>query len=155
MKGQALLGIETIKAGETIVTYTDLGEYGITLIRGWREALLKPASVKDYTSNDSRLEHGVRMVATAKFAKMSQREVQISMLLEGSTQSDYLKKYQTLLNAIAYSGLVHLKVPCMGLVFKMVYSDCSKYGDFGMTKGNFTLKLTEPNPSDRETFSIG
>lgn len=153
MKGQALLGLEQTIAGEVVVTYKDLGEYGITLIRGWREALLKPASTKDLTSNDSRLEDGTRYVASSAYIKKKERDVQISLLLEGDSESDYLKKYQAFLNAIAYSGMFFLKVPCMGLIFKLIYTDCSKYGDFGLKTGNFTMKFTEPNPSDRETFT--
>lgn len=140
-------------AQDDAAEYTDLGKFGITLIRGWREALLKPAATKEYTKNDSRLEHGIRMVAKVEYAKKKEREVQISCILEGETESDYLAKYEDFLNAIAYGGMIQLKVPVMNRVFKFVYSDCAKFGDFGLKKGNFTLKFTEPNPDDREAIN--
>lgn len=142
-----------IKSAESTEAYTDLGTFGITLTRGWREALLKPASVKDYSKNDSRLEHGIRMVASAKYTKKKERDVQMTFFLEGDTEADYLDKYEKFLNKLAYSGMVLFKVPIMKRVFKFVYSDCVKYGDFGLKKGNFTLKFTEPNPDDRETIT--
>lgn len=131
----------------------DLGEYGVTLTRGWREALLKPASVKDYTKNDSRLENGIRMVAASKYTKLKEREIQINCIIEGSSESDYLSKYRSFLNAIAYGGMIYLKVPILNRIYKLVYTDCSKFGDFGLKKGNFTLKFTEPDPSDMETIT--
>ena len=72
------------------------------------------------------------------------------MLLEGSSEEDYLDKYEKFLEKIAYSGQFCLKIPCMKRVFKLVYSQCSNYGDYGLKKGNFTLKLTEYDPTDRE-----
>lgn len=150
MKGQAYIKFEN----EADTAYRDLyTNYGVTLIRGWREAILKPASMKDFSKTDSRLEDGVRIVAKKKYAKMKERDVQLPFILEGTTEEDYLSKYESFLTDMAYSGLVYLKIPIMKRVFKLVYSDCAKYGDDGKKKGNFTLKFTEPNPSDREILT--
>lgn len=150
MKGQAYIKFD----GEADTAYRDLySSYGVTLTRGWREALLKPATVKEYTKTDSRLEDGVRIVAKKKYAKQKERDVQLPFILEGTTEADYLTKYESFLNDIAYSGLVYLKIPIMKRIFKLVYSDCAKYGDDGKKTGNFTLKFTEPNPTDRITLS--
>lgn len=146
MKNQAFVKL----VGESDTAYTDLGDYGITLIRGWREALLTPAPVKEFVTNDSRIENGVSVIASPKYAKRSKRDVNISFFLEGSSEEDYLDKYEKFLEKIAYSGQFCLKVPCMKRVFKFVYSQCSKYGDYGLKRSNFTLKLTEFDPTDRE-----
>lgn len=149
MYNQALIK----SANNTASKYVDLGEYGVTLIRGWREALLKPASTKDYTKNDSRLEDGVRIVASSKYSKQKERDVQFSCIIEGTSEEDYLEKYESFLNAIAYDGLILFKVPSLRRIFKLVYTDCTKFGDFGLKCGNFTLKFTEPNPADREAIT--
>lgn len=146
MKNQAFIKL----VGEADTAYADLDTFGITLIRGWREALLTPAPVKEFVTNDSRLENGVSVIATPKYTKRNMREVSLSMFLEGSSEDDYLDKYEKFLGKVAYSGQFCLKVPCMKRVFKLVYSQCSNYGDYGFKKGNFTLKLTEYDPTDRE-----
>lgn len=147
MKGQAFIKYQD----EDDTKYRDLYEtYGVTLTRGWREALLKPAAVKDYSKNDSRLEDGIRIIAKKEYAKKKEREIQLSFLLEAESETQYLANYEKFLNDIAYSGMIYLKVPVMNKVFKLVYTDCQKFGDFGLEKGNFTLKLTEPNPADRD-----
>lgn len=129
--------------------YVDLDTFGITLVRGWREALLTPAPIKSYVTNNSRLEHGQSVIATAKYARKDKRDVSISFFLEGNSQEDYLKKYESFLDKIAYSGQFCLKVPCLRRVFKLVYSQCSQFGDYGLKKGKFTIKFTESNPNDR------
>ena len=147
MKGQAFIKYPD----EDDTKYRDLYEtYGVTLTRGWREALLKPAAVKDYSKNDSRLEDGIRIIAKKEYAKKKERDIQLSFILEAESETQYLANYEKFLNDIAYSGMIYLKVPVMNKVFKVVYTDCQKFGNFGLEKGNFTLKLTEPNPADRD-----
>lgn len=147
MKGQAFIKYQD----EDDTKYRDLYEtYGVTLTRGWREALLKPAAVKDYSKNDSRLEDGIRIIAKKEYAKKKERDIQLPFILEAESETQYLANYEKFLNDIAYSGMIYLKVPVMNKVFKLVYTDCQKFGDFGLEKGNFTLKLTEPNPADRD-----
>ena len=147
MKGQAFIKYQD----EDDTKYRDLYEtYGVTLTRGWREALLKPAAVKDYSKNDSRLEDGIRIIAKKEYAKKKERDIQLPFILEAESETQYLANYEKFLNDIAYSGMIYLKVPVMNKVFKVVYTDCQKFGDFGLKKGNFTLKLTEPNPADRD-----
>lgn len=132
MKNQAYIKL----VGEADTAYADLDNYGVTLVRGWREALLTPAPVKSYVTNDSRLEHGQSVIATSKYAKIDKRDVSLSFFLEGSSQDDYLSKYEEFLNKIAYSGQFCLKVPCLKRVFKLVYSQCSQFGDYGLKKVN-------------------
>ena len=147
MKGQAFIKYQD----EDDTKYRDLYEtYGVTLTRGWREALLKPAAVKDYSKNDSRLEDGIRIIAKKEYAKKKERDIQLPFILEAESETQYLANYEKFLNDIAYSGMIYLKIPVMKKVFKVVYTDCQKFGDFGLKKGNFTLKLTEPNPADRD-----
>lgn len=139
--------IKLINEGDS--SYVDLDIFGITLVKGWREALLTPAPVKDYVTNDSRLEHGQSVIATPKYAKKDKRDVSISFFLEGKTEEEYLQRYENFLNKIAYSGEFCLKVPQLKRIFKLVYSQCSQFGDYGLKRGKFVLKLTEYNPDDR------
>lgn len=139
--------IKLINEGDS--SYVDLDIFGITLVKGWREALLTPAPVKDYVTNDSRLEHGQSVIATPKYAKKDKRDVSISFFLEGKTEEEYLQRYENFLDKIAYSGEFCLKVPQLKRIFKLVYSQCSQFGDYGLKRGKFVLKLTEYNPDDR------
>lgn len=148
MKNQAFVKL----ASEADDAYVDLDKFGVTLVKGWREALLFPAPVKDYVTNDSRLEHGISAIALSKYARLNKREVSIPFVLEGVTERDYLDKLDSFLQKIAYNGEICLKVPCLKKAYKLVYSQCSKFGDYGLKKGNFTLKFAENNPNNREQY---
>lgn len=145
MKNQAFIKL----VEEKNEAYIDLDSYGVTLVRGWREALLAPPSIKALITNDNRLEHGLAVMAKSANIKKDKRDVSLSFYLEGIDEDDYLQKYKNFLEKIAYGGQFCLKVPCLKQVFKFVYTSCTKYGDYGLKKGNFTLKLTEYNPEDR------
>lgn len=144
MKGQAYITNELKEIKDK-----DLGDYGITLIRGWREALKGVLTPKSYVSNESRLENGKRItIPTLDSVRYKSRDVSIQMLLEGTTADDYLDKLDSFQDVLA--GAIKLRVPCLkNRVYTLVYSDCSKYGDYGDKRGIFTLKFTEPNPTDR------
>ena len=133
--------------GQAYINTVDVANYGATFIRGFYEALLTPAPTKQYISNSSRLEHGIRVVANAQNTKLDKRDVQLQVMIEGSTQAQYLQRYEAFLDAIQ-QGKIKLYVPKLGRTYKLVYTNCSKYGNYGLKKGIFTLKFTEPDPSD-------
>lgn len=138
MKGQAYINDKDI--------YTT---WGAVLAKGAYEALLKPAPNKALIENKSRLEHGKRVIINSNICKTDERDVAISFWIKGTSESDYLAKYESFINEII-SGLIKLKVPALGRVFKFTYLDCSSYGDYGSMVGKLTLKLNEANPKDRE-----
>lgn len=133
-------------SGQAYINDVDVANYGATFIRGWYEALLTPAPTKQYISNNSRLEHGIRVVANEQNTKLDKREVQLQVMIEGATQAAYLQHYESFLDAIT-KGLFSLRVPALNnRTYKLVYTSCTKYGNYGLKKGIFTLKFTEPNP---------
>lgn len=140
MKGQAYINNKDIWT-----------TWGVSLLSGAYEELLKPCSMKEYIENKSRLEHGTRLIANSAIAKVDERALSFSIFIEGNSVSDYLLKYESFLEELC-KGLIVFKVPTLKRSFKLVYTDCSKYGNYGDTKGKFTLKFREPNPKDREVL---
>ena len=138
MKGQAYINDKDI--------YTT---WGGVLAKGTYEALLKPAPNKTLIQNKSRLEDGKRVLINNP--KLDERDVIISIWISGTNQSDYLAKYKDFTEEIA-SDIIRLKVPALGMIFKLIYMNCSNYGDYGLMRGKLTLKLNEPNPMDREVL---
>lgn len=134
--------------GQAYINNIDIWEaYGAMLQRGSYEALLTPPAAKDYITSDSRNENGKRYVIN-NGVKVKEREIAISVIVEGETEEDYLYKYEQFINAIT-QGVFELKVPKLHRIYRLVYSTCSKYGDYGLKRGIFALRLIEPNPNDR------
>lgn len=140
MKGQAYINDKDI--------YTT---WGAVLVKGAYEALLKPSSNKQIIVNKSRLEHGKRIVINSDLCKADDRDVIISFWITGVSQSDYLTKYRSFIEEIV-SNLVRLKVPALNTVFKLVYLNCSAFGDYGLNIGKITVKFNEANIKDQETI---
>lgn len=131
-------------------------EFGASMIRGGIEALLTPAANKEYVTTSSRLRNGTQY-QTANIKK-EQRELTLSFCIEGDTHVAYLNNYEAFLNEI--NGAFTLRVLAQDIVdglyytkfdrtFNLVYTSCSKYGDYGLKKGIFAMKLVEPDPTDR------
>lgn len=137
--------------GQAYINGKDIWEtWGASLMKGSYEKLLKPASMKEYISNSSRLEHGSRIIANPQTARTNEREISLQIVIEGSSESDYLSKMASFMAELE-KGSIQLKVPRVGLVYKLVYTDCSSYGDYGLKIGKFTVKFIEPNTKDRDT----
>lgn len=119
--------------------------------KGTYEQFLKPSPMKEYITNNSRKEHGLRVVANSSNSRTDSRSLSIMMFIEGATQTEYLSNLENFMNEIS-NGIFSLKIPKLNKVYKLVYTDCSNYGDYGLKKGKFVIKLTEPNTKDRTSI---
>ena len=69
--------------GQASINGVDINTYGASLAKGTYDALNAEAPAKEYISNESRLQHGIRIVAEPENAKLDKREVTIKVLIEG------------------------------------------------------------------------
>lgn len=137
--------------GQAKINGIDIANYGALLVSGAYEALLTPPAMKEYVSNTSRNAHGVKYTIPTGTAVTDEREVSFSVFIEGDTEDEYLERVEAFLGAIT-DGVFTFDVPRLKKRYKLLYKSCSKYGDFGLKRGKFTLKLVEPNTKDRETI---
>lgn len=105
--------------------------------------------MKDYIENESRLEHGKRVITVN--TKVASREVTLQFTIEGSSESDYQTKKKSFQKELE-KGSVNIKVPALGTdVYKLVY--LGKSISYGLSRdrcfGKVSSKFCEPNPMDR------
>lgn len=149
MKGSAFVKLST----EADSAYVDLYDtYGVSFVKGAYFKLLSKAQSKGYVTNDSRLEHGVRMVAKAAYAKYASRNVSVDIVMEKLSSSTLETQYENFTAKIS-QGLFFLKIPTKKRVFKLVYSNIKPKQEFIGGFATFTLDLQEPNPNDRVTLT--
>ena len=141
MKGQAYINDKDV-----------FTTWKVSFLHGFFEALLKPAPMKEYIGNASRLEHGKRYVANESTSRTDERTISLTLFIEGDSQAQYLTNVESFFFEMEKGGFT-LKVPKLNKVYHFVYSECSQYGDFGLRRGKFVLKLTEPNTKDRQAIS--
>lgn len=136
--------------GQASINGTNIGSYGALLVKGAYEALLTPAPIKAVVQNDSRLQHGRRVIVEqdGSSIKFDSREVTIPILFEGNTRGAYLSGLNSFTTAVT-SGLIEFACPSLGITFKLLYQRCQKSKDYGLTYGVYNFTFLEPNPNDR------
>lgn len=120
-----------------------LSTWGAALMSGTVEALLTPAPMKEYIKNESRLEHGERVIPN--LAKVASRELQLPFLIEGNSPTDYLNKYMSFVEEL-YKGIIALQIPELGKTYNLLYLSSGKYGSYGSCRGKIVVKFKEPIP---------
>ena len=123
--------------------------WGVNMGEGFLDAIDGFLSMKSFIENDSRMEHGKRMILSNP--KVASREITLHFTLKGDSQEDYRAKRNAFEEEL-YKGSVNVRVPVLGeQVYKLVY--LGKSVSYGMntarTLCTISAKFDEPNPMDR------
>lgn len=126
-----------------------LETWGARMGNGFLDAIDGFNEMKDYIENESRLEHGKRVITDN--AKVDSREITLQFTIEGSSESDYRSKKKAFQTELE-KGAVNIKIPTLGSeVYKLVY--LGKSLSYGLSPdrcfGKVSSKFEEPNPMDR------
>lgn len=122
--------------------------WGISLSNTALSALMTPVPNKDYVENESRLEHGKRILNVNP--KMSDRTVTIFFNLIASDEVDFFRKYGKFCTDVLQTGEVEIKTSFQPtVVYRMKYISCNQFTQFMRGIAKFSLKLVEPNPDNR------
>ncbi len=121
--------------------------YGVVMSDNFLENISIAAPLKDFIENDSRLEHGKRMIISDP--KLASRNVTLTFTINGKTPEEYLDHYRAFV-AELHKGNVALRVPALGETYKLVYLNSASYAlDGSRTVSKLACKFVEPNPYDR------
>lgn len=124
--------------------------WGVRMGDGFLDAIDGFNEMKDYIENESRLEHGKRVITDN--AKVDSREITLQFTIEGSSEGDYRSKKKAFQLCLE-KGAVNIKVPALGdEVYKLVY--LGKSISYGLSSDRCFCKISskfcEPNPMDRD-----
>lgn len=140
--------------GQAYINDKDIWEtWRMILWKGTYEALLTPVPAKEVISNETSLSNGQIVSIPSTGIVQDKREVSFSVFIDGLSVDDYLARLKSFTEELN-KGTLTLKVPRLGAVYRFVYKDCQKYGDFGVKRGKFTLRFIEPNPANRGDTDI-
>lgn len=136
--------------GDLLINGKDaFSTWGVRMGDGFLDAIDGFNEMKDYIENESRLEHGKRVITDN--AKVDSREITLQFTIEGSSESDYRSKKKAFQTELE-KGAVNIKVPVLGNeVYKLVYLGKSiSYGlSLDRCFGKVSSRFEEPNPMDR------
>lgn len=124
-------------------------EWGVNMGEGFIDAIDSLAPMKDYIENDSRLEHGKRVLVVNP--KVASRDLTLHFTIKGASEADFRSKRKAF-EAELYKGSVNINVPVLGTeVYHLIYLGKSVSYGLSRTRAFCTLsaKFEEPNPMNR------
>lgn len=110
--------------------------------------LLLPAGNKDFIENESRLEHGKRIIYNNP--KVDSREVTLTFNIHGDSESEYLSNYKKFVEVLQ-AGKVTVRVPKIDMTFILVYKKSTSFALIRSRRNSkLFVKFEEPNPKEKE-----
>lgn len=120
--------------------------WGLSMSDMGLSVLMAPPPSKEYIVNDSRLENGKRYITSN--ARVSSRDLTLPIHIKASSKEKFYEYYLAFCEELKKSSL-HIKTKYTDDIYKCVYISCSQYSQFMQCMAHLSLKLVEPNPTDR------
>ena len=136
--------------GDLIINNQDAWDvWGVNMGDGFLDAIDGFAPMKDYIDNDSRLEHGRRVLVVNP--RVASRDLTLHFTIMGSNEAEFRAKRKSF-EAELRKGFVEIIVPALGEdVYRLVYT--GKSVSYNMSRSRcfctFSSKFEEPNTMDR------
>lgn len=111
--------------------------------------LMAPPPQKELIGNKFRLKHG--KVVMNKFPRMDERDVTLAFHITAPNESQFFARYNKLCSLLEKGKLEIATKYQSGVVYRLYYVSCTQFSQFMRGIAKFTLKLTEPDPSNRGT----
>lgn len=124
-------------------------EWGVNMGDGFLDAIDSFAPMKEYIENDSRLEHGKRVLVGSP--KVASRDLTLHFTIMGESEADFRAKRKAF-EAELRKGKVDVGIPALGSdIYHLLY--LGKSIGYGMsldrTFCSVSSKFEEPNPTER------
>lgn len=123
-------------------------EWGIYMAQGSLAELLTPAPNKAYIQSECADENGKRVLAD--IARTADREVRLTLYLCAGNLAEFLDRYASFCKELE-GGKIDIETHYIpNKVFRCVYLSCSQFEQWDGQLAKYTLRLSEPNPQNRD-----
>ena len=135
--------------GDVTINNKDAFEsYGINLEDGAISTLMTPASMKEYIETNSRVRHGKTVLT--KIARYDSREITLPFHLIARNKTEFFAMYNLFCEEVLAKGKFELQTKYQpGVVYRLVYLSCTQFSQYNQQMAVFSLKVEEPDPTDR------
>lgn len=122
-------------------------EWGVVTTTNTLSTLLAPAPMKEYPAFNSRLEHGTRTDTSAP--RLAQRDLNLEIQMTAKSPEDFYRQLAGLTAELQKGSFTLQTTDRTGTVYRLVYVSCSSFTQFRRGIAILSLKVSEPDPSDR------
>ena len=136
--------------GELFINGKDAwNEWGVNMGDSFLDTIDSFPAMKDYIENDSRLEHGKRVIVAEP--RVASRSITLHFTIKGENESDFRMKRKGFETELI-QGKVNVNIPALGDdVYKLLY--LGQNVTYGLSRGrsfcHLAARFEEPNPMDR------
>lgn len=122
-------------------------EWGLSLSDTALSALLTPAGMKDPIENKSRALNGKKIIS---IPRQDERNLSLEVHFCAKTKDVFWQRYKSFCDELA-KEVLEIKISLLpDVVFRTTYVNCTQFSQFMQGIAKFTLRLNEPDPTDRE-----
>lgn len=118
-------------------------DYGVSFPPESINAIRTPFNLKDFVKNESRAEHGSRIITYNP--RVKEREITIEIHLSAMNESQFEQRYNQLMS-LFMTGNISIRL--RNTNYNFIYQSCNQFSQIGNV-AKYVLKLTEPNPTNR------
>lgn len=122
-------------------------EWGVLTTSNTLSALLAPPALKERVTNSSRLEHGSRIDSSNP--KVAQRELNLEIQMIADNEAQFYARHESFCTELQKGTIDMYLSDRPTVIYHFLYNSCSQYTQFRRGIATLSLKLTEPNPNDR------
>lgn len=124
--------------------------YHISLSETALSRLMTPTANKEYTENESALQHGKRVIRDVNDTKKKDRNFSLELNVYGGSEAEFLQNYGNFCTSILDKGFFDIKTVYQpNVVYRLTYLDCTQFEEFRLRLGKYTLNVNEPDPTNR------
>lgn len=126
--------------------------WGIFLEDTALSTLMTPAPAKEFISNKYRSKDGKRVIVHDP--RLDEREITLAFCMTAKNETIFLNKYVSFCEDVLAKGEVTIWTKFQKNVwYRCIYLSCTQFSQYNRELAKFSLKLCEPDPSDRGVTS--
>lgn len=122
-------------------------QWGVVPTPQTLSALLAPAPLKARPSFNSRLEHGARRDNSNP--KVDERSLNLEIMMLADNAAQFYQRHESFCDELQVGVIELYTSDRPTTIYRMQYDSCTAYTQFIREYATLSLKLTEPNPTDR------
>lgn len=125
--------------------------WGIFLEDTALSALMTPVPNKEFISNKYRSKDGKRFIKHNP--RLDERDITLAFCMTAKDSDTFLTNYGNFCKDVLAKGELNISTSFQpSVVYRCVYLSCSQFSQFKRELAKFSLKLNEPDPTDRGVY---
>lgn len=122
--------------------------WGISFDTSSLSALMTPAPMKAVIENKNRLTSGKAIINNPQ---VDERSITMTFVMTAKDEDQFFARYNSFCEELK-KGTLNIRSKYQpDVTYKTIYLSCSQFTQFVRQIASFSLKLNEPNPTDRTT----